>query len=448
MSVQVTNLEEKNMVQLTIEVSAEELEKALQSAYNRQKKDFSIPGFRKGKVPRYMIEKMYGPAVFYEDAVNDLIPGAYSDAVEESGQDVVSRPTIDVVQIEKGKPFIFTADVAVRPEVALGKYAGVTVTKVDTAATEEEVMAQIDKERENNARIVSVEGRAIESGDTAVIDYEGFVDGVAFEGGKDENHSLEIGSGSFIPGFEDQLIGKNVGDEVEVNVTFPEEYHAPDLAGKDAVFQVKIHEVKTKELPELDDEFAQDVSEFDTVDEYKASVKTKVEERKAGDAKRAQQEEALQKIVEKSKMDIPAAMIDTQCENMINQFAQQMAQQGLSMEQYFQFSGSTMDQLKEQVRPDAESRIKNELVLDAIAKAENIEITDEDIDAELESMAAMYQMEAEQLKGYMGEEEKENMKLDLASRKALEFVTENMKPRAKAKTKAEKEEKEAEKEAE
>ncbi|MCD8046687.1 MAG: trigger factor [Clostridiales bacterium] len=448
MSVQVTNLEEKNMVQLTIEVSAEELEKALQSVYNRQKKDFSIPGFRKGKVPRYMIEKMYGPAVFYEDAVNDLIPGAYSDAVTESGQDVVSRPTIDVVQIEKGKPFIFTADVAIRPEVTLGKYAGVTVTKVDTAATEEEVMAQIDKERENNARIVSVEGRAIESGDTAVIDYEGFVDGVAFEGGKDENHSLEIGSGSFIPGFEDQLIGKNVGDEIAVNVTFPEEYHAPDLAGKDAVFQVKIHEVKTKELPELDDEFAQDVSEFDTVDEYKASVKTKVEERKAGDAKRAQQEEALQKIVEKSKMDIPAAMIDTQCENMINQFAQQMAQQGLSMEQYFQFSGSTMNQLKEQVRPDAESRIKNELVLDAIAKAENIEITDEDIDAELESMAAMYQMEAEQLKGYMGEEEKENMKLDLASRKALEFVTENMKPRAKAKTKAEKEEKEAEKEAE
>ncbi|MCD8156047.1 MAG: trigger factor [Clostridiales bacterium] len=448
MSVQVTNLEEKNMVQLTIEVSAEELEKALQSAYNRQKKDFSIPGFRKGKVPRYMIEKMYGPTVFYEDAVNDLIPGAYSDAVTESGQDVVSRPTIDVVQIEKGKPFIFTADVAICPEVTLGKYAGVTVTKVDTAATEEEVMAQIDKERENNARIVSVEGRAIESGDTAVIDYDGFVDGVAFEGGKDENHSLEIGSGSFIPGFEDQLIGKNVGDEVAVNVTFPEEYHAPDLAGKDAVFQVKIHEVKTKELPELDDEFAQDVSEFDTVDEYKASVKTKVEERKAGDAKRAQQEEALQKIVEKSKMDIPAAMIDTQCENMINQFAQQMAQQGLSMEQYFQFSGSTMDQLKEQVRPDAESRIKNELVLDAIAKAENIEITDEDIDAELESMAAMYQMEAEQLKGYMGEEEKENMKLDLASRKALEFVTENMKPRAKAKTKAEKEEKEAEKEAE
>jgi len=439
MSVQVTNLEEKNMVQLTIEVSAEDFDKAIRDVYNRQKKDFSIPGFRKGKVPQVMIEKMYGAAIFYEDAANDLIPQAYSDAALESGQDIVSRPAIDVVQIEKGKPFIFTADVAVRPEVTLGKYAGVTVTKADTQATEEEVMAEINKERESNARIVSVEGRAIENGDTAVIDYEGFSDGVAFEGGKGENHSLEIGSGSFIPGFEEQLVGKNVGDEVEVNVTFPEEYHAPDLAGKDAVFQVKIHEVKTKEIPELDDEFAQDVSEFDTVAEYKESVKAKVEERKAGDAKRAQQEEALAKIVEKSQMDIPAAMIDTQCENMINQFAQQMAQQGLSMDQYFQFSGSTMDQLKEQIRPDAESRIKNDLVLDAIAKAENIEITDEDVDAEIEKMAAMYQMETEQLKGYMGEEEKENMKLDLASQKALEFVTENMKPRAKAKSKAEKE---------
>ncbi len=439
MSVQVANLEEKNMVQLTIEVSAEELEKALQRAYNKQKKDFAIPGFRKGKVPRVMIEKMYGPAVFYEDAVNDLIPQAYSDAVEESGQDVVSRPTIDVVQIEKGKPFIFTADVAIRPEVTLGKYAGVTVTKVDTTASEEEIMAEIDKERENNARIIAVEDRAIETGDTAVIDYEGFTDGVAFEGGKGENHSLEIGSGSFIPGFEDQLIGKNVGDEVEVNVTFPEEYHAPDLAGKDAVFQVKIHEVKTKEIPELDDDFAQDVSEFDTVDEYKESVKKKVEERKAGDAKRAQQEEAMEKIVEKSKMDIPAAMIDAQCEQMINQFAQQMAQQGLSMDQYLQFSGTTVDQLKEQVRPDAETRIKNDLVLDAIAKAENIVITDEDVDAEIEKMASMYQMEADQLRSYIGEDEKENMKLDLASQKAMQFVTDNMKPRAKAKSKAEKE---------
>ena len=439
MSVQVENMEAKNMVKLTIEVSAEELEKALQEAYNRQKKDISMPGFRKGKVPRMMIEKMYGPGVFYEDAANSLIPHAYSDAAKESGQDIVSRPVIDVVQIEKGKPFIFTAEVAVKPEVTLGKYMGVTVTKIDTSVSDEEIDTAVNQERENNARIVAVEDRAIESGDTAVIDYKGFVDGVAFDGGKAENHSLEIGSGSFIPGFEDQLIGKNAGEEVEVKVTFPEKYHAEDLAGKDAVFNVKIHEIKTKEIPELDDEFAQDVSEFDTVAEYKESVKKKLEERKENEAKNAQQEEALEKIIEKSEMDIPEAMIDTQCENMINNFAQQMAQQGLSMDQYMQFSGTTIDQLKEQVRPDAEKRIRQELVLEAVAKAENIEITDEDVDAEIEKMASMYQMEAEQLKSYMGEEEKENMKLDMASQKALALIAENMKPRAKAKSKKEKE---------
>ena len=439
MSVQIENLEVKNTVKLTIEVSAEELEKALQEAYNKQKKDISMPGFRKGKVPRMMIEKMYGPGVFYEEAANILIPQAYSEAAKESQLEIVSRPIIDVTQIEKGKAFIFTAEVAVKPEVTLGKYAGVTVTKMDTTVTDEEVEAAINQERENNARIVAVEGRAIENGDTAVIDYEGFVDGVAFDGGKDENHALVIGSGSFIPGFEDQLIGKNAGDDVDVNVTFPEEYHSKDLAGKAAVFKVKIHEIKTKEIPELDDEFAQDVSEFDTVAEYTESVKKKLEERKAAEAKRAQQEEALDKIIEKSEMDIPAAMIDTQCENMINNFAQQMAQQGLSMDQYMQFSGMTIDQLKDQVRPDAENRIKQELVLEAIAKAENIEITDADVDAEIENMASMYQMEVEQLKGFMGEEDKENMKLDMAARKAMEFITENMKPRAKAKTKKEKE---------
>ncbi len=438
MSVQVENLE-KNTVKLTIEVPSEELEKALQEAYNKQKKSISIPGFRKGKVPRYMIEKMYGAAVFYEDAVNILIPQAYADAAKESGQDIVSRPTIDVTQIEKGKPFIFTAEVAVKPEVTLGKYIGVTVTKIDTEATEEEIEAEINKERENNARIINVEDRAIESGDTAVIDYEGFVDGVAFEGGKGENHSLEIGSGSFIPGFEDQLIGKNIGDDVDVNVTFPEEYHAKDLAGKEAVFKVKVHEIKTKEIPELDDEFAQDVSEFDTVAEYKESVKTKVEERKANNAKRAQEEEAIKKIVEKSQMDIPDAMIDTQCENMINQFAQQMAQQGLSMDQYMQFSGLTIEQLKEQVRPEAVERIRNTLVLEQIAKEENIEITDEDIDAEIEKMAKMYNMEADKLKEYMDDEEKENMKGDLTVQKAVELIMESVKLRAKAKSKKEKE---------
>ena len=446
MSVQVEKLE-KNTVKLTIEVSAEELEKALQDAYNKQKKDISMPGFRKGKVPRVMIEKMYGPGVFYEDAANSLMPQAYADAVKECGEDIVSRPTIDVVQIEKGKPFIFTAEVAVKPEVKLGKYVGVTVIKIDTTATDEEVEIAINQERENNARVINVEDRSIESGDTAVIDYEGFVDGVAFEGGKGENHPLEIGSGSFIPGFEDQLIGKNIGDDVEVNVTFPEEYHSEDLAGKAAVFKVKVHEIKTKEIPELDDEFAQDVSEFDTVAEYRDSVKAKLEERKATEAKRAQEDEALKKIVEKSEMDIPDAMLETQCEDMINQFAQQMAQQGLSMDQYMQFSGMTIEQLKEQVRPEALERIQSELVLEAIAKEEKIEITDEDIDAEIEKMAEMYNMEADKLKSYMGEAEKENMKADMAVQKALEFIMDSVKPRAKAKTKKEKEA-EAETEAE
>ena len=443
MSVQVENLE-KNTVKLTIEVSAEELEKALQEAYNKQKKSISMPGFRKGKVPRMMVEKMYGPGVFYEDAANILIPQAYADAAKECGEDIVSRPTIDVVQIEKGKPFIFTAEAAVKPEVKLGKYVGVTVTKIDTAASDEEVEIAINQEREKNARIINVEDRSIENGDTAVIDFEGFVDGTAFEGGKGENHSLEIGSGSFIPGFEEQLIGKNIGEDVEVNVTFPEDYHAEDLAGKEAVFKVKVHEIKTKELPELDDEFVQDISEFDTVAEYKDSVKAKLEEKKASEAKRAQEDEAIKKIVEKSEMELPDAMIETQCENMINQFAQQMAQQGLSMEQYMQFSGMTIEQLKEQVRPEAIERIQSELVLEQIAKEEQIEVTDEDIDAEIQKMAEMYNMEADKLKGYMGEAEKENMKEDMAIQKAIEYVMASVKPRAKAKSKKEKEAEEAE----
>ena len=441
MSVQVEKLE-KNTVKLTIEVPAEELEKALQEAYNRQKKNISMPGFRKGKVPRAMVEKMYGAGVFYEDAANALIPQAYADAAKECGEDIVSRPVVDITQIEKGKPFIFTAEVATKPEVTLGKYIGVTVTKVDGTVTDEDVTAAIDKEREKNARTINehsiaFEDRAIENGDTAVIDFEGFVDGVAFDGGKGENHSLEIGSGSFIPGFEEQLVGKNAGDDVDVNVTFPEEYHAEDLAGKEATFKVKIHEIKAKEIPELDDEFVQDVSEFDTVAEYKDSVKAKLEEQKQNEIKRAYQDEAIDKIVDKSTMELPDAMIDTQCENMINQFAQQMAQQGLSMDQYLQFSGLTLDQLKEQVRPDAITRIKSSLVLEQIAKEENIEITDADVDAEIEKMATMYNMEADKLKEYMGEDEKENMKQDLAVQKAVELITESVKPRAKAKTKKE-----------
>ena len=438
MSVQVENLE-KNMAKLTIEVSAEDLEKALEAAYQKQKKQINIPGFRKGKVPRVMIEKMYGPGVFYEDAANSLMQLNYPSAIDESGIDIVSRPSVEVVQIEKGKPFIFTAEVAVRPEVTLGKYKGVTVTKIDTTVSDEEVDAALEKERNNNARTITVTDRPVAEGDTAVIDFEGFVDGEAFEGGKGENHPLEIGSHTFIDNFEEQLIGKNAGDDVDVNVTFPEQYQAADLAGKPAVFKVKINEIKTKELPELDDEFAQDVSEFDTLAEYKESLKKNLEEQKQNEAKRTKEDEAIQKIIDKSKMDLPEAMIDTQCETMLEEFAQRIAQSGLSMEQYLQFSGLTVDGLKEQVRPEAISRIQSSLVLEQIAKEENIEVSDEDVDAEIEKMAAGYGMEADKLKEYMGEAQRDSMKKELAITKAVDLIMDNVKERAKAKSKKEKE---------
>ncbi len=365
--------------------------------------------------------------------------------MEESGVDIVSRPAIEVTQMEAGKPFIFTAEVAVRPEVELGKYIGVQVTKIDTSVSDEEVAEALEKERTNNARTVSVTDRAVAEGDTAVIDFEGFVDGVAFEGGKGENHPLEIGSHSFIDTFEDQLVGKNAGDEVEVNVTFPAEYHAADLAGKPAVFKVKINEIKTKELPELNDEFAQDVSEFDTLEEYKADIKKNLETQKENDAKRTKEDEAIGKIVDKSKMDIPEAMIKTQCENMINEFAQRIAQSGLSMEQYMQFSGLTIEKLEEQVRPEAETRIKSSLVLEQIAKEENIDVTEDDIKAEVEKMAKAYGMEADKLAEYLGEAEKASIKRDLAVTKAIDLIMDNVKERAKAKTKKEKEAEAAEK---
>ena len=439
MNVQVENLE-KNMAKLTVEVPAEELEKALQAAYMKEKNKISVPGFRKGKVPRQMIEKMYGAAIFYEEAANILIQDNYAQAMAESGADIVSRPVIDVVQIESGKPFIFTAEVAVRPEVKLGKYKGVQVTKVDTTVTDEEVDNAVEAERQKNARMVTVTDRAAANGDTAVIDYEGSVDGVPFEGGKAENHSLELGSHSFIDTFEDQIVGHNAGDEFDVNVTFPTEYHAAELAGKPAVFKVKLHEIKVKELPELNDEFAQDVSEFDTLAEYKADVRKHLEVEKENEAKRTKEDEAIAKIIEKSEMEIPEAMIETQCENMVNDFAQRIAQSGLTMEQYMQFSGMTLDKLKEQVRPEAEMRIKSSLVLEQIAKDENIEISDEEVDAEIERMAAQYGMEADKLKEYMGESEKTSMKRDLAVTKAVDLIMENVKEKAKAKSKKEKEE--------
>ena len=433
MSVQVEKLE-KNMVKLTVEVPAEEVEKALNAAYMKQRNSISVPGFRKGKVPRAMIEKMYGAAVFYEEAANTLMQDSYPAAVEESGVDVVSRPEVDVVQIEKGKAFIYTAEVAVKPEVKLGKYEGVTVTKVNTKVTAAEVKEALEAERNKNARTVSVK-RAAKLGDTVMIDYEGSVDGVPFDGGKAENSPLELGSHSFIDTFEDQLVGHKAGEEVDVNVTFPEQYHAADLAGKPALFKVKINDITTKELPKLDDEFASEVSEFETLDEYKEDIKKRLEEQKATEGKRAQEDEAIAAIVEKSEMEIPEAMIRTQCEDMVNEFAQRIAQSGLSMEQYMQFSGMTIDGLMAQVRPEAETRIKTSLVLEAIVKEQNIEATDADVDAEIEKMAAMYGMDAAQLKEYMGENEKAGMKRELAITKAVEYIMANVKEKAARKPK-------------
>lgn len=425
MSVQMENLE-KNMVKLTIEVSAEDLEKALQAVYMKEKGRISLPGFRKGKVPRAMIEKMYGPEIFFEDAANMLITQEYPKAVDECGADVVSRPEIDIAQMEKGKPFIFTAEVAVRPEVTLGEYKGVTVTQIDCAVTEEELNAEIDKERKSNARTITVEDRAIEDGDIAVIDFEGFTDGVAFEGGKGENHSLVIGSHSFIDGFEEQLVGRKTGEELDINVTFPEEYHAQELAGKPAVFKVKVNEVKMEELPELDDEFAQDVSEFDTLDEYKEDLEKKLVERKKEEGKRVQENEAVEKIVEASQMEIPDVMIETQAQSMMEDFANRISQQGLSMDQYMQFSGTTMEQMLEQTKPEALKRIQSSLVLEEIAKKEDIQVSEEDIDEELNKMAKMYGMEAGQLKEFMGDSEKESMKIELAVQKAVALIMEHV----------------------
>ncbi len=425
MSVTVEKLE-NSMAKLTIEVDASELEKAIEKAYHKNKNKISVPGFRKGKVPRQMIEKMYGKEVFYEDAANELIPDAYSKAYDECGEEIVSSPEIDVVQIEAGKPFIFTATVALKPEIKLGKYKGVKVAKADTAVTDDEVMAVIEKERENSARSISVE-RPVKDKDETVIDFEGFVDGAAFEGGKGENYPLTIGSGAFIPGFEEQLIGAEIGKEVEVKVTFPEDYHADDLKGKEAVFKCTVKEVKEKELPELDDEFASEVSEYDTFDEYKAATVKNLEEKKAEDAKNKKEDEVIEAIIEASKIEIPAAMLDTQKRQMIQDFAQNIKQSGLSMEQYFQFTGLTAEKLMEQVEPNAKKRIESRLVLEGVVKAENIEASEEDFNKELERMAENYHMELDKIKEMLDDNAKKQIMEDLAIKKAVEFVVENAK---------------------
>ena len=416
MSLQVEKLE-KNMAKLTIEASAEDFEKAIQKVYLKARGRINIPGFRKGKAPRKLIEKMYGTGVFYEDAANDLIPTAYAEALKDCDLEIVSRPEINVTQIESGKPFIFTAEVAVKPEVTLGEYKGVEVEKSDVEVTDEDINKEVDKERENNSRTIDVDDRAVESGDIIKLDFDGSVDG-----GKAENYTLTIGSGSFIPGFEDQLIGTKIGEDKDVTVTFPEDYHEKSLAGKEAVFKCKVNAITVKELPDADDEFASEVSEFETLAEYKEDIKKKLTEKKEKEARAKKEAQAVEKAVENATMEIPDAMIDTQVQSMMEDFARRMQSQGLSLEQYFQFTGMDAKKMHDQMKPEALKRIQNSLVLEAVAKAENIEISDEKVDEEIAKMAEAYKMEVEKLKGIIGDSERDQMKKDLAVQAAADLI--------------------------
>ncbi|MCR4683913.1 MAG: trigger factor [Lachnospiraceae bacterium] len=427
MSLKVEN-KEKNMAVLTIEVSAEEFEKAIETAYQKNKNKISVPGFRKGKVPLQMIERMYGPEIFYEDAANILIPEVYDRELSEHKEiEVVSQPDVDVTQMEKGKPFIFTAEVALKPPVELGKYKGVKIDKIDTEVSDEEIDKEIDKERENNARTISVEDRGVKDGDMTVIDFEGFVDDVAFEGGKGENYPLTIGSGAFIPGFEDQLVGAKLNEETEVKVKFPEDYHAEDLKGKDAVFKVTVKEIKEKELPELDDEFASEVSEFDTLEEYKADIRKNLTEKKEKEALGKKEDAVIEAIIADAKMEIPDAMVETQARQLANDYASRLQNQGLSLEQYFQFTGLDSAKFLEQMKPTALKRIQSRLVLEAVVKAENIEVSEEEYEAELQKLADNYKMEVDKLKELFGEAEKETMTEDVAIQKAVDLVVKEAK---------------------
>lgn len=421
MSVQVEKLE-KSMAKLTITVEAAKFDAAVDSAYQKNKGKIALPGFRKGKAPRAMIEKMYGTGVFYEDAANELIPEAYETAAKESELEIVAQPEIEVTQMEKGTDFIFTATVAIKPEVTLGDYKGIEVEKKEAEVSEEEITAEIDRAREANSRLITIEDRATEDGDTVIIDFDGYVDGKQFEGGYAEDYTLVLGSHSFIDNFEDQLVGKNLGEDVEVNVTFPEEYHVDELKGKPALFKVKIKEIQKKELPELDDDFAQDVSDFDTLDEYKADVEKKILENKENQIKREQEDQIIEKIIENAQMEIPQQMIAAQTRQMTQEFAQRLQSQGLSLEQYMQFTGLTPQKMMEDLEPQALKRIQSRLVLEAVVAAENIEASDEEIDKELENMASMYQMEIDKLKELIGDDEKKQIGMDLAVQKAVEFV--------------------------
>lgn len=427
MSLKVEKLE-GGMAKLTIEVSAEEFKKAIETAYNKNKKKIQMPGFRAGKVPRNMIEKMYGKGVFYEDAANEIIPGAYEKAFNECEEEIVSTPEIDVVQAEEGKPFIFTAEVALKPEVTLGKYKDIEIDKIEVEVTEEEINETIERERKNSARTITVEDRPVKDEDIVTIDFEGFVDDVAFDGGKGEDFDLTIGSHSFIDTFEEQLIGKNIGDDVEVNVTFPETYHVDDLKGKPALFKVKIKGIKENEFPELDDDFASEVSEYDTFEEYKKSVEDHLKEKKADEAKTKKEDAVIAAIIEDAKMDIPEAMLKTEQRSIVRDFSERLKMQGMNIDQYYMYTGTNEEQMMEQVKEQAERRIKTRLVCEAVVDAEKIEVSEEELDAELKKLADQYGLELDKVKNeFMDEERIKEFKKDIAIQKAITFVTESAK---------------------
>ena len=426
MSLQVEKLE-KNMAKLTIEVSAEELEKAIQGAYQKQKNRINIPGFRKGKAPRKMIEKMYGVGVFYEDAANALIPEAYSKALDECEETIVSQPSIAVTQLESGKPFIFTAEVALKPEVTLGEYKGVEVKKAEAVVTDEDVENELTAARKKNGRLIDVEDGAIEDGDNTIIDFTGYIDDKTFDGGAGTDYPLVIGSHSFIEGFEDQLIGKKKGETCDVNVTFPAEYHADELAGKPAKFVVTIKEVKRNELPELNDEFASEVSDFDTLDEYKADIRKKLQEKKEQDAKVENENNVIEKVVENAQMELPQPMVDTQAREMVENYARRLQSQGLNINDYMKYTGMTPEKLMEQMRPEAEKRIKTRLVLEKVVEVENVEVSDEKLDEQINEIAASYKLEGAKLKEMMGEREKEQIREDLKVQAAIDLLVEQAK---------------------
>ncbi len=429
---------EKNTVKLTFEVDSEAFEKALEKSYKKNVKMIALPGFRKGKAPRKLVEKYYGVEVFYEDAVNFVCPEAYEFAVKEAGISPVDRPEIDIEEIGAGKNLVLTAVVTVKPEVELGEYKGVEAEKTVYATKDEDVDAQVKADAEKNVRIVAVEDRAVQMGDITVIDFEGFVDDVAFDGGKGTDHTLEIGSGQFIPGFEDQLVGAEIGKEVEVNVTFPEEYHAEELKGKPAVFKVTVKEIKVKEYPELDDDFAKDVSEFETFEEYKNNIKENLDKQNEARTKAEFENTLVEAVCEGATVEIPDCMIDNRVEDMIKEFGYKLSSQGMSLEQYMQFTGATVDTFKEQFKDQASAQVKANLVLEKIAQVENLEVTEEDLEEELKKMAEMYGMELDKVKTLIGENERESMKDDLKIRKAVEFVVENAKEKKAKKTAAKK----------